>query len=98
MKHFLIETTYTAPLEEIEKWTPDHRAFLQTGYDRNFLLISGPQVPRIGGVILGRAASLEEFQAFMADDPFLKQKLATYRFVEFKPVKSHPSLQEWISG
>ena len=59
MKHFLVEITYTADIiDKIEVILPDHRAFLQTGYDRGWLLMSGPLNPRTGGIVIARAPSL----------------------------------------
>jgi len=97
MKHFVIEVTYTAPLATIEHSLAAHRAFLQTGYDAQRLLMSGPQNPRIGGLIIARGESLEEVQAFFARDPFQTGKIATYRFIEFAPVKFAPCVTSWIS-
>jgi len=37
MKHFIVEITFTAPIARIEEIVPQHRAFLQTGYDRGWL-------------------------------------------------------------
>jgi uncharacterized protein YciI len=48
MKHFVIELTYTVPYEDLEAIRPAHRSFLQTGYDKGWLLMSGPLVPRPG--------------------------------------------------
>jgi uncharacterized protein YciI len=96
MKHFIVEITYTAPLEQVGEVTPDHRAFLQTGYDSGLLLYSGPQVPRVGGIIVARADSLEEIQQFFADDPYQKRGMATYRLIEFNPVKSQAFMEPWI--
>jgi uncharacterized protein YciI len=55
MKHFLIEITYLVSAEQLGDVVAEHRAFLQTGYDRGWLLFSGPLVPRTGGVVVGRA-------------------------------------------
>jgi len=98
MKHFIIETTYVAPMETVAEATPAHRAYLQTGYDRGLMLASGPQEPRVGGILLMRAAAREEIEQFLADDPFKLQGLATYRLIEFNPVKFQPFLQEWLSA
>ena len=98
MKHFLIEITYQAPLEEIDKVTPDHRAFLQKGYDSGLLLYSGRQVPPAGAVILARAESQEEVEMFFAGDPYRIAGMGNYRFVEFGPSKFRPFLQGWIEG
>ncbi len=34
MKHFLVEIQYLVPVEQMADILPDHRAFLQTGYDK----------------------------------------------------------------
>ena len=98
MKHYVLEITYTAPLARIEEILPQHRAFLQTGYDRGWLLMSGPLNPRTGGIVVARAPSLEEIQAFFRQDPYQLNQLATYRFAEFSPVKHQPSMESWIAG
>lgn len=99
MKHFfLLEWVFTAPLEQIEAATPDHRAYLQTGYDTGMLLLSGPQIPRTAGVIIMRAASREEAEAFAHGDPYFTRQLAKARFVEFNPVKRQPFLDDWVNG
>lgn len=90
-----MELTYTSSIEQIDAAVVEHRAFLQKGFDAGMLLMSGPQNPRTGGVILGRAESLESIRAFMLQDPFHVKSLATYRFVEFIPVKMAPFMQEW---
>jgi uncharacterized protein YciI len=98
MKFFLVELNYKAELPQIEAATPAHREFLQTGYDRGVLLCSGPKVPRTGGLIIARSDSLEAAQAFFASDPFQKQGLADYRFVEFNPVKRAGFAEDWFAA
>lgn len=96
MKYFVIEITYTAPLEQIQTTTSLHREFLQRGYDQNLLLLSGPQNPRLGGIVLARASSLDEIKAFFKNDPYQQRSLAEYRFVEFAPVKHAALVAPWI--
>jgi uncharacterized protein YciI len=98
MKHFVVELTYTASLEAIDAAVGGHRAFLQTGYDAGILLLSGPQASRTGGIILGRAGSQEEMERFLSADPFQQRGLATYRFIEFNPVRRQAFLTEWLDG
>lgn len=98
MLHFVVEITYTAPLAEIDQALAAHRSFLQVGYDRGWLLMSGPQNPRTGGMVIARAPSRAELEAFFRDDPYAKAGVATYRFVEFNPVKRQPAMEVWCSG
>jgi len=97
MKHFMIEITYTAPMETIDDILPSHRNFLQAGYDAGLLLCSGPQNPRTGGIVFARAGSLEAIQKYFENDPYVQQNAATYRFIEFNPVKHQPFLSNWVT-
>jgi uncharacterized protein YciI len=96
MRHFIVEITYKVPAEQMTEVTPLHRAFLQAGYDSGMLLFSGPQVPRVGGMVVARAASLEEVQQFFANDPYQLNGLADYRYVEFSPVKFQTFMEPWL--
>ena len=96
LKHFIVEITYLASSEIIAQLVSEHRAFLQTGYDQGLLLMSGPQNPRTGGMIVARSESLEALREFFDGDPYYITQSASYRFVEFEPVKFQPWLQNWI--
>jgi uncharacterized protein YciI len=96
MKHFIIKINYTAPIEKIDEILPKHRAFLQTGYDKNMLLFSGPINPRTGGFVVAKAKSLEEMKDFFNNDPYKINKCAEYEFYEFNPVKHQNFLRNWI--
>ncbi len=96
MKHFIIEIQYQVSAEQISETVSEHRSFLQTGYEQGLLLCSGPQNPRVGGIVIARAPSLAALQSFFAADPYQVKKLATYRWVEFEPVKYQDFLKSWI--
>jgi uncharacterized protein YciI len=98
MKHFLVEIEYTAPLEIIDVIVGEHRKFLQTGYDQGWLLMSGPKIPKTGGIVIAQAPSMQEIQAFFFNDPYHLHQAATYNFVEFNPVMHQPFMLDWISG
>ncbi|EPG64913.1 YciI family protein [Leptospira wolffii] len=96
MKFFLVELEYTVPLEILDKTVPAHREFLQIQYDKGVFLLSGPKEPRVGGLILARANSLEELQGILINDPFSQQKYANYKYTEFHPVKLQPYIKQWV--
>jgi uncharacterized protein YciI len=97
MKHFIINVTYTVPLEKIDESLSIHRNFLQEGYDRGLLLFSGPRNPRTGGIVAARANSLEEIEEFFEHDPYKTNNFAEYEYIEFNPVKFNPILKDWIT-
>jgi uncharacterized protein YciI len=89
---FLLILKYKVPIEQVESVTPAHREFLDQGYRAEKLLISGPRVPRTGGVIVARVKTREEADALIQEDPFFKEGIADYEVVEFRAVKFHPAI------
>lgn len=81
---FVVVLTYIRPLEEVDAAGPAHVAWLRQGYDRGVFLVSGRRVPRTGGVIIAKAASLPEVEALMREDPFQRMGLATAQIVPFE--------------
>lgn len=98
MLHFLVEITYTVAFEALSSVVPDHRAFLQTGYDKGWLLMSGPLNPKTGGIVVAKAPSIDDLRAFFSKDPYSIKGLAKYRFVEFEPVKRQALLEDWVTS
>jgi uncharacterized protein YciI len=96
MRHFVVTLHFRVPFETFGETVPRHRAFLQEGYDRGLLLMSGPQSSRTGGIVIARAESLESIQEFFLGDPYLSEGLASHVFTEFTPVKSQELLKEWL--
>ncbi|MEW6652401.1 MAG: YciI family protein [Bacteroidota bacterium] len=96
MRHFIIEIIYKAPLEEIEKLTQIHRDFLQTGYQAGMLLVSGPKVPRTGGIVIAKSNSMEELSEFFKKDPYALSNTADYSFIEFNPKSHQEILKSWL--
>ncbi|MGD9595368.1 YciI family protein [Wolinella succinogenes] len=93
---FVITVTYTKPLDIIDAILPEHRAFLQKGYEAGILLASGPMNPRVGGIILGIFKDTKEAMEFTAKDPYAKNNAASYQVVEFTPVKHAEFLKEFL--
>jgi uncharacterized protein YciI len=99
MKHFLLEGQHLVPFERRDPaLIAAHRRFLQEGYEQGRFLLSGPSIPPTGGVLIARAQSLDELNAFLADEPFCKAKVMRFsRITEFDPVQHQPVLREWFS-
>lgn len=98
MKHFIVEITYRIPVEELGEVLPLHRAFLKNGYESGMLLCSGPQNPRVGGMVIARAADQAEIQAFFDQDPYHLRGVASHRIIEFEPVLRQQFMEEWINS
>jgi uncharacterized protein YciI len=78
---------YTKPLEVIDALLGDHRKFLDQFYKNSKFICSGPQNPRVGGVIVANVGTVDEARKIMKNDPFYINGAAEYQFIEFSPVK-----------
>ncbi len=89
---FLLLSRYVKPLAEIDRWLSEHRDFLDKHYAAGDFLVSGPLEPRTGGVIVTTGLTRAEVEALMKDDPFLREGVAEYDYVEFRPTKHAAAL------
>lgn len=94
---FVIIITYKKSLELIDQHLVAHRAFLDEGYQKNFFIASGPQNPRTGGIILSQLKDRAQLEAVLKHDPFRVHDIADYQFIEFDPVKYHPTFSSFIA-
>ncbi|HEY5339811.1 MAG TPA: YciI family protein [Candidatus Aquilonibacter sp.] len=84
----MLLSRYLKPLDEVDRWVGEHRAFLERHFESGELLISGPQNPRTGGVIVTHEISREAVEAMLANDPFVREGVSEYQIIEFKPTRS----------
>lgn len=89
---FVIELTYKAPLEEIDRHLPEHNAFLDQQYAKGVFLASGRKMPREGGIILATGKKLD-VEAAITQDPFYRHDLANYRITEFQVTRKAEQLK-----
>ncbi|HEY4336098.1 MAG TPA: YciI family protein [Puia sp.] len=81
---FIITIRYLAPQQEIDAALPAHEKFLQTHYRKRQFLLSGPQVPPTGSIIIAKAKNRQAATRLMNQDPLIKKKLATFDLAEFR--------------
>lgn len=77
--------TYKKPLSEVDKYLAAHREYLARHYAAGDFIASGPQTPRIGGVIMMKAESRTDVDVIISQDPFYINNIADYQLVEFTP-------------
>ena len=82
----IITSRYVKPLDVIDSLLADHRKFLEEQYKQSKFIFSGPQNPRVGGLILANVG-IDEARAIMKKDPFTIHGAAEYQFIEFTPGK-----------
>lgn len=95
---FIVELIYKVDLERIDAAMGAHMAFLRKHYASGTFLISGRKVPRDGGILLAVAASRDEIEQIVKQDPFCKDGLADYRIIEFQASQRADDLQARIDA
>mgnify|MGYP003595852965 CR=1 FL=1 len=85
---FVIMVKYVKPLEEVDVFLKEHRAFLDAHYAKGDLICSGRQMPRVGGVILARGNDRSQVWDIVRQDPFYVNGVAEYDVTEFVPNKA----------
>ncbi|MEU6865271.1 YciI family protein [Streptomyces sp. NPDC046876] len=89
---FVMELTYTAPIEDVEEVLDAHIAWLDSYYAAGVFLASGRKVPREGGVILAAGVSRAEVERIAEEDPFTTAGVCSYRITEFIATKTSGDL------
>ncbi|MET8724576.1 YciI family protein [Streptomyces misionensis] len=92
---FVLELTYTKPLDAVDALLAEHVAWLEEQYEKGVFLASGRKVPRDGGVILAVAEDRARVEKVVASDPFTVGGVCTYRITEFIATKTAPELARY---
>ena len=94
---FIAILKYKKPLSEVDRFLAAHREYLARHYAAGNFIASGPQAPRVGGVIMMKADSREKVEAIIAEDPFHINGIADYQVVEFTPTMfANDSLKSFL--
>ncbi|MFG1671771.1 YciI family protein [Streptomyces sp. Y7] len=92
---FVLELTYTAPIEDVDAVLEAHVAWLDEQYAKGIFLASGRKDPRDGGVILAVAQDRAGIERIAASDPFVGAGVCAYRVTEFVATKTAPELERY---
>ena len=82
---FIAVLTYKKSLEEVDRYLQAHRDYLAEHYAAGDFIASGPQTPRVGGVIMIKAENRVTVDTIISQDPFKINGIADYQIVEFTP-------------
>ncbi|MHB8370519.1 MAG: YciI family protein [Leptospirales bacterium] len=86
-RFFVVHVIYLRAFSEIDPLVAPHREHLDRLVADGRLLLSGPLVPRTGGLLVMRGQDRTEVERALAEDPYHKAQVARYEVLEFSPVK-----------
>jgi uncharacterized protein YciI len=92
MHYYVLNLTYIRPLAEVEAVLDAHSHYLDSAFQRGAFLLSGRKDPWTGGIIFARAASRDDLERIIAEDPFLTAQVATYEIMAFRPTRASADL------
>ncbi|MEU9124850.1 YciI family protein [Streptomyces sp. NPDC048506] len=92
---FVLELTYTAPLDRVDAVLADHVEWLQKQYAAGHFIAAGRKVPREGGVILAAGMDRATVEKLVAEDPFTLTGVCEYRIIEFEATTTAPALEAY---
>jgi uncharacterized protein YciI len=95
---FVIIITYKKPLDIVDQHLAAHRSFLEKGYKEDLFVVSGPQHPRTGGVIISQIKDRDHLEKVLQNDPFYINDIADYKLIEFEPVKYHVAFSGFVGA
>lgn len=80
---FVLELTYTVPMEQVQPLVDGHMAWVREHREAGVFLMSGRKVPRDGGVILALGDDRAAMEELVATDPFSVAGVCEYRVTQF---------------
>ncbi|MFV0126795.1 YciI family protein [Streptomyces sp. HMX112] len=89
---FVLELTYTGPIERVDALLGDHMAWLDAHYAAGDFIASGRKNPRDGGIILAVGDDRARIEEITAADPFVTGGVCAYRVTEFVATRTAPGL------
>ncbi|MET9800491.1 YciI family protein [Streptomyces sp. NPDC006368] len=89
---FVLELTYTGPVERADALMEAHVAWLDEHYASGVFIASGRKNPRDGGVILAVGDDRARIEKITEADPFVTGGVCAYRVTEFTATKTAPEL------
>lgn len=91
---FIVELTFKASLDVVGSYAQAHSEFLDQYYDSGNFIVSGPQNPKTGGIIVVNAENKAAVEKIIKEDPFVIHDVVDYQIIEFEANKK----QSWFQA
>ena len=84
-------------LQDIQPVFPAHLEFIDAHIKTGKFILSGGLTGKPAGVVLANISNEDELKALIAEDPFVREQVAGYEVIEFKPSRYHESLASLLA-
>ena len=76
----------------------EHNEWIKRGFDEGAIVMVGTVHPGIGGAVFVRGNSMEEAQALVNQDPFVRERVVEAEILEIEPKKAIDELAWFTEG
>lgn len=83
--YFAVLVRYIADEADLAAHNAEHRAYLRPFFDAGKIVVSGPFVPRSGGLLIFHTDDRAELEAILVGDPFGKRGYYEKQVFEWAP-------------
>jgi len=90
---YVVTLTFSENKARVGELMEGHKAWIQRGFDRGLFLMVGSLQPNRGGGILAHGTDLETLESFVAEDPFVAEKVVTAEILEITPARLDERLE-----
>ena len=92
---FVLRNFHKTSIEDVKGVFPAHLRWIAERQRSGHFVFAGPQQPRVGGLILARARSMEEIWSIVAEDPF--GDAVTYDVTQVYPTSYSAEFETFLS-
>ena len=97
MKYYMVEGIILDAGKMDDAIMKEHMAYTQKAMDSGMIFLSGLKTDMSGGVFLMKAEKPEEIESYLAGEPFKRNGIQAYRWVEFDTHYIHPQPDHWFT-
>ncbi|KZN70430.1 YciI family protein [Pseudoalteromonas luteoviolacea] len=82
---FIIQLKFSDNQSLAKDFIKDHKAWLQTWFDKGVFILSGSLKPAAGGVIIAVNVNKTEIESIVFEDPFVIENVVKPEVIELSP-------------
>ena len=84
---FFVTLTFSDNKDRAADLMAGHKAWIQRGFDQGVFLMVGSLQPNRGGAIIAHGTDRTSLEAFVAEDPFVAERVVTADILEIAPAR-----------
>lgn len=90
---YLLNVSYTKPLEEVTAHFPTHAAWVKQYIDAGIFIFAGPKKSKLGGVIGVKSIDKNKLMDLISEDSYVKNDVAEYQVIDLDCKHALPELE-----